>query len=199
MPGGRPSTIDKAVAEIDGQPIAAADHIVALVAAGNYVETAAAAAGISKETLYEWLRVGAQAHQKDGRLTKHEARCREFSDAVATALARSEAEAVARLDLMARGGAKARTITTRTVGDKVVEITEKIEVLAPSVAAETWRLERRFGKRWGRKQEITGAEGGPITLDLAASARSVIEDKLDEIAERIVPTTPAPAVTPPEG
>lgn len=184
-----------------------AKAICDVVAAGNYIETAAAAAGITKETLYEWLRVGAAAHQKDGRLSKHEQACCAFSDAIATALASSEAADVTRLAQLAAGGLQVRTVTEKAqVIDgpngqqvQVIERTTKMETLAPSAAVVMWRLERRFGKRWGRKQEITGAEGGPITLDLAASARSVIEDKLDEIAERIVPTTPAPAVTPPEG
>ena len=201
---GRPPAIDKVVAHVDGRPVTAAQQIVQAVAAGNYMETAAAAAGITKETLYEWLRVGAKAHQKDGRLSRHEQACADFSDAIAQALAQSEATDVTRLAQLAAGGLQVRTVTEKAnviqgpAGEQVqmVERTTKTETLAPNASVVMWRLERRFGKRWGRKQEITGAEGGPITLDLAASARSVIEDKLDEIAERIVPSGP---VTPPEG
>jgi hypothetical protein len=57
------------------------DRIVAAVRAGNYIETAAAFAGISKETLYQWLKSGARADS--GPL-------REFVDAVHQALAAAE-------------------------------------------------------------------------------------------------------------
>jgi len=56
-------------------------EIVLLIRAGNYIETAAAAAGISKNTLYEWLRDGARA--KTGLK-------RRFRDEVMQALAMSE-------------------------------------------------------------------------------------------------------------
>ncbi len=55
--------------------------IVEYIHAGAYIETAAAAAGISKDTLYAWLRRGARG---DG------TRFREFSDAVERALAQAE-------------------------------------------------------------------------------------------------------------
>ncbi len=57
------------------------DKIVGAIKAGNYIETAAAFAGISKSTLYKWLREGARA--KSGKK-------KEFSHAVAQALAESE-------------------------------------------------------------------------------------------------------------
>lgn len=201
MPGGRPSAIDRVVAHVQGRPVTAAQQIVQAVAAGNYMETAAAAAGVHKDTLYEWLKVGAAAHSKQGRLSHHEQACAEFSDAVAEALAQSEATDVTRLAQLAQGGLVVETVTERMNviqgqnGEQiqVVERTVKSETLAPSLAAVTWRLERRFGKRWGRKTEVTGAEGGPITLDLAANAREAIEGKLDEIAERLAlaaPVTP---------
>jgi transposase len=60
------------------------DKIVSLVGKGNYIETAAASAGISKDTLYRWLREGAR--YKSGIQ-------REFSDAVARACAQSEVDA----------------------------------------------------------------------------------------------------------
>lgn len=60
--------------------------IVRSLRAGNYVETAAAAAGISKSTLYDWLRRGARA--KSG---AH----KEFADAVANAQAEGEQSMVA--------------------------------------------------------------------------------------------------------
>ncbi len=59
--------------------------IVTYLKAGNYVETAAAAAGISKETIYAWLKRGAKAKKGIHR---------EFSDAIEKALAEGEILAV---------------------------------------------------------------------------------------------------------
>lgn len=63
--------------------------ITEYVRAGNYVETAAAAAGISKNTLYDWLKRGAKEPQTI---------YGEFSDAVQKALAQSEIDDLRRLE-----------------------------------------------------------------------------------------------------
>jgi transposase len=63
-----------------------AARILTAIRVGNYMETAAAHAGISKDTLYAWLRKGARA--KSGPL-------REFSDAVQKAIADAEVRNVA--------------------------------------------------------------------------------------------------------
>jgi len=71
------------------------EKICALVRAHNYIETAAAYAGLSKNTLYDWLRRGAR--QQSGLY-------REFSDALTQALAHSEIADVARISLAAAAG-----------------------------------------------------------------------------------------------
>lgn len=74
-PGGRPEKISpELVTEISNY-----------VRMGNYVETAAAVAGITKDTLYRWLRKGANA--KSGIY-------KQFSDAVKRAQAEAEARDV---------------------------------------------------------------------------------------------------------
>lgn len=61
-------------------------QVVTYLRAGNYVETAAAAAGVSKTTLYDWLKRGARGEG---------AEFVEFADAVTQALAQAEARDVA--------------------------------------------------------------------------------------------------------
>ena len=61
------------------------DKILKYLRLGTYVETAAAAAGISRDTFYDWLKRGA----------KGEKPYRAFSDAVDKALAEAEARDVA--------------------------------------------------------------------------------------------------------
>lgn len=62
------------------------ERIISAIRAGNYMETAAAYAGISKDTLYRWLKQGARA--KSGPYKR-------FSDAIAQAMAQSEVRDVA--------------------------------------------------------------------------------------------------------
>ncbi len=64
------------------------DQMCLLIRAGNYIETAAAFAGISKDTLYRWLR--------DGKRAKSGVK-RSFSDAVERALAEAEIRDVQRV------------------------------------------------------------------------------------------------------
>lgn len=66
------------------------DLICGLLERGNYLETAAACAGISKDTLFRWLKAGAR--ESKGPL-------RGFSDSVKRAMAKSEASDV---DLIGR-------------------------------------------------------------------------------------------------
>ena len=78
--GGRPTKLTPEVQKT----------IVDALAAGVYLETAAAAAGISRETLNEWLRNGAK--YKEGKQ-------KVFSDAVKKALATTETRLVTTVNL----------------------------------------------------------------------------------------------------
>lgn len=77
--GGRPTSLTPAVQRT----------IVRHLKTGAYVETAAAAAGVSKDTLYEWLKRGAKEPGSPYRA---------FSDAVEKAMADAELDAVRTID-----------------------------------------------------------------------------------------------------
>jgi transposase len=62
--------------------------IVDALRMGNYVETAAAYAGIHKSTLYEWLKRGARSYDENDKFRK-------FADAVEIAMAEAEMRDVA--------------------------------------------------------------------------------------------------------
>jgi transposase-like protein len=64
-------------------------EIVNALATGVYIETAAATAGISKNTLYDWIRKGTRLKAKE-QLTEGEEKYVAFSDAVKKAMADSE-------------------------------------------------------------------------------------------------------------
>lgn len=110
---GRPTKFSKEIA----------DTIITYVKAGSYVETAAIAAGISKETFYDWLKKGARYREGKSDNPQH-AELMSFSDAVKIAQATSEIH-----DLMIIGNAAKKNWT-----------------------ASAWRLERKFPERWGRRE-----------------------------------------------
>lgn len=76
---GRPKGSDRLTPQIQ-------TRIVEALRAGNYIETASAYAGISKQTLYNWLRKGARASS---------GKYKEFSDAVIQAEAEADVRDVA--------------------------------------------------------------------------------------------------------
>lgn len=170
----RPLMIDQVVEvrTTDGveTPVTVADMVVETMAKGNYLEVACALAGVRKTTVLDWLHKGRNAviRSIQGEEIPSDLRVfAEFSNRVAEAKATAEAEGVDLLRELAYGG---RTVThTTTKLDKdgnVVERTVKDETLLPNAAAVMWRQERRFQKRWGRRVEVAGPEGGSIPVEV---------------------------------
>lgn len=130
------------------------DQICKVVRAGNYIETAAAYAGLSKQTLYDWMKRGrreAEARIEGKPAQRREEKYVRFLDAIEKALADSEIRDVAIV-------AKAATENWQ---------------------AAAWKLERRNPGRWGRvRHEITGKDGGPVEVKTWAElAALAVEDE----------------------
>ncbi len=107
------------------------NKIITAIRAGNYIETAAAYAGVNKSTLYEWLKRGEREKQRVAensryRIRKSEKPYVEFSNAVEKALAEAEIRDVAIIAKAAK----------------------------EQWQAAAWRLERKFPDRWGRKDKV---------------------------------------------
>lgn len=117
---GRPIKLDQTIH----------DKIYTAIRSGNYIETAAAYAGINKTTLYEWLKRGERAIQTaeaTGRkIPAKEQPFASFSNAIEKALAEAEMNDVKRITAAAR----------------------------KDWHAAAWRLERKFPSRWGRKHQV---------------------------------------------
>lgn len=139
------------------------DTIVDYIRAGNYMETAAAAAGISKDTLYNWLRRGARykAGEEDYNIEKYQ-KYAEFKDKVEQAQAEAEIRDVMIISKAAQ----------------------------ESWQAAAWRLERKFPDKWGKKEksnvELTGKDGGPVELE-GGKEQAIIQQLVTDpdIAERV--------------
>lgn len=143
---GRPTKITQELIE----------QIASTVRAGIYLETAAACAGISKDTLFRWLRRGARERKRietspRARPKKSEALYCAFSEAIARALAEAEATALALIDSAAAGAVVVLIKEIWKEGELAgFEICRK--QLPPQWQAAAWRLERRFPQRWGKRK-----------------------------------------------
>lgn len=126
--------------------------IISAIRAGNYIETAAAYAGISKNTLYVWLRRGEREKQRIAKnprckVKKKELPFVEFADAVEKALADAEVRDVA---IIAKAAEE-------------------------QWQAAAWRLERKFPDKWGRRKLDVEHKGQvEVKNDVA---RAIIEDE----------------------
>ena len=118
------------------------DKIVKLIRLGNFAETAAAAAGISKQTYYNWLARGREERERidtsNAKPRTTEKAFLEFFDAVEEARAEAEARMVAQITTAAQDPTKWQ--------------------------AAAWWLERVAPQKYGRinRTEISGPDGAPI-------------------------------------
>jgi transposase len=113
---------------------AVAARIIRMLKAGNYLQTAASAAGVHKNTLTNWMKWGADEFNEDGTLKKKGREpFRSFVFDLEEAISDGEQSLVASINASGWKG--------------------KMEILA-----------RRFPERWGRtnRVQLTGANDGPI-------------------------------------
>lgn len=154
-PIGRPCELTSAVQET----------IVGLLRAGNYLETAAAYAGVNKVTVYKWLKRGARSLRKSSKtgepIPEAELAFVEFSNAVQRARAEAEARA---LQLIAKAGES-------------------------QWQAAAWRLERMFPQRWGRSNrvEVSGPNGEPVAVNVKRdridkALKNLTDEQLEALA-----------------
>lgn len=136
-------------------------NIVNLIAAGNYIETACQAAGISHQTWHNWQNRGKTERerlnvQKDAQPDPREAPYVDFVDAVEKAFAEAEARNLAIIQNAAIGG---------------------------TWQAAAWILERTRGKKYVRTEraEVSGPEGSPMRIDVSTED---LERKISKILEK---------------
>lgn len=136
------------------------DKICNAIRAGNYIETASAYAGISKSTLYDWLKRGERekvrvSKNSRARIRKKERIYVEFSDAVEKALADSEVRDVAIIANAAK----------------------------ENWQAAAWRLERKFPNKWGRRFKADVEHSGQVKHDV--TSKIINDPEAVELAEEL--------------
>lgn len=137
------------------------ERILDALKTGCYLEDAAAYVGIGYSTIFSWLDRGTKERNRlhafpDSEPDTNETPYLEFLEAVETARAAAHLRAVAQIQKAAADG---------------------------TWQAAAWYLERSAPKKWGRKDhtEITGAEGGPVRIDVASDE---LERKIAKIAAK---------------
>jgi hypothetical protein len=128
--------------------------VAALVREGNYARQAAAASGIGESTYYLWLQQGREAQAKTGTLTAHEKRAVEFLEAIKSAEAAAEAEALSVIQGAGRDG---------------------------TWQAAAWYLERKHADRWGRKDSHKVEAQVKADVSVGAKTREELEVEIQSL------------------
>lgn len=134
---GRPPKINPKIME----------KILNAIRAGNYMETAAAYAGIDKVTLYSWMKKGNQQPRSV---------YGQFLNALSEAQAQSQIRDVMNIDLAAMGR---KNVYERDANGKLVFDGNGDPIVIeygfkPNWQASAWRLERKYPKLWGKQDSM---------------------------------------------
>lgn len=130
------------------------EEICRAIEVGAYMETAAAFAGLDKVTFYEWMKRGAK-HNRGEKGYENDHIYGEFSNALSRALAKSEMRDVVQIDKHAK----------------------------KHWQAAAWKLERRFGKRWGRQDKLDIEMSGK--LETGESVKDALLEKLSGLISSV--------------
>lgn len=166
------------------------DLMLSGVRAGNWLSTCAKANGVEVNIVEGWIATGRRTiraivngARTEDQLTDYEHNCRLFARAVDEAESGWELRANLILDQLCNGGLTTRKTTTKIKYDRLGaeierEVTETVETALPSLAAITWRLQRKNPKRYyvGSRLENPLPEETPLTVPEADRARSIADD-----------------------
>jgi hypothetical protein len=214
MPGGRPSNIDTVLRNVERRdpetgeitlvPVTVFSHIVDALRVGMYLEPAILSTGISKSTVYAWLKTAGTitlAHSgrevNRNKLSAHERRCLDFLEAVDEAQHSWELRALADHSRIERGGWQSVTVREKVnAAGEVVERTTTSETMAPDARAIEWRLTRRFPERYSQRVVLSGdfdeLSDTDRALGLADAVGAYLAGREDEASET-TRSTPARA------
>ena len=133
------------------------ESICTALRAGNYMETAAAMNGVSKVSIYSWLKRGARERDRLATSSRQKA-------------STSEAQYLAFLNAVEKAQAQSESRDVALIG----------RAAETQWQAAAWRLERKHYTRWGRKQQLE--HSGSVSLrkitddELEAEIRRRMDD-----------------------
>lgn len=190
-PGGRPHELDRVFQTRDGRKITVAEAAIERIGTGIPIKQAAGGLGVRMQTIHDWRRRGvrARARQIAGETITDadELRLIEFADRCDEAEARAFSTDWTRLGTIAAGGLERVTVTERQALDRegnVVTLRDrKVETLLPDARAIQWRMAVRFGLTPRTQVELTGADGGPVEVDVLDVRASRVADRFGQFLE----------------
>ena len=155
------------------------DLVAGVLQSGGSLQTAAAAAGVSRQQLDAWLALGTQVLDRGPRSRRKasalETACAALASRARMEMARTEA---ACLEAIRRSAVEGETVreTVRVVNEdgQTVKETSTTKHAAPQWKAAVWWLEHVLPEQWGGK----GAEAsacGPVRLTIIPDAGSGAE------------------------
>jgi hypothetical protein len=155
------------------------DSICNAIAAGAYIETAAAYVGISKESFYKWLRKGAR--DADARTRSIH---RTLQERVGKAMADAELADLSTIARHAQGFKVEKHVIVETISaDGTVERKETNETrFQRDWTAAAWRLERKHPDRWGRRMALTGAQdSSPLQVKILLPEEAPVPGEEEDV------------------
>lgn len=172
---GRKHELDRTIT-VQGREQTVEDLAIERIRTGIPIIEAAAGVGIRRQTIHEWRRRGVRARERHiagEAVTEDEERMIRFADRCDQAEAEGFSIEWTRLGQLAAGGlvAERTVVTIKTDADgKVVSRSEETQQsrTLPSESAIKFRLGVRYGVR--ERVELSGPDGGPIPVELAAAA-----------------------------
>lgn len=175
-------------------PVRMLDRVVETLANNGFLHDAAARAGVSKETLRQWIRKGSEAKADliAGRLRLSQLdiqtrRCIELADAVEYASATARTQMLQTMTAMAQGGLSRSKITERYDAEgKVTERAETVETTLPDPRALAWILTHRYRDEFTAPAEHAGA-GGALTIDMQSPRDRLLSHIADVRSRRALP------------
>lgn len=173
---GRPTRLHPALQE----------RIVARIMAGSFQETAAMAEGVPSSTYHSWKARGNEARavfEATGEIPESERAFVEFLEAIEGARAAVESQATEAIQRLALGG---EVLEVEEHFDEDGEVTGRtIRYAKPDGPSLRWFLSKGFAHHWGDRVEISGPDGAGIPIEVEVSARDLLRDQMNQVAERL--------------
>lgn len=161
-------------------------RIVRRIQAGSFQETAAMAEGVPSSTYHSWKARGLEARavlEATGEVPAKERVFLDFLEAIEGARASVEAQATEAIQRLALGGEVLEVEEHFDEDEKVTGRT--IRYSKPDGPSLRWFLSKGFAHHWGDKVEISGPDGAGIPIEVEVSARDLLRDQMNQVAERL--------------
>lgn len=175
---GRPTRLHPALQE----------RIVARILGGSFQETAAVAEGVPKSTFHSWKAKAVEAlavYDATGEMPEGQQVFVDFLEAIEEARAQVESRASEAIQRLAFGGEVVEVEEHFDPDDPDMVTGRTIRFAKADGPSLRWFLSKGFAHHWGDRVEISGPDGAGIPIEVEVSARDLLRDQMNQVAERL--------------